>query len=435
MENILIKNTLILVQPGELAENQDILIENGSIKNVNHYIDSTNFKGTVVDGRNYLFMPGLIDSHIHTSQQLLRGRILDAKPIIWTRVMLPFETQLTEPKMKLSAEIAALEMITSGTTGFVESGSYHMMSAASVYAKSGLRGALSSSTMDDPTLPSAIRMNADEAIQQNNELYDNFNTISNLKVYYSLRALNACSDELILKAADMAKKHHTFLEAHMNEYPAEVQGIIDRTGQHPYEFLESLDVLGPRFIGAHSIFLTSHEKAIIQKHHVKICHCPFSNAGKGVPDTPELLDHHIPAGIGTDGAAHGGLSLWNEMKIFRSVMNLRHGVQKHISNIMPSKRIFDMTITNGAQILNEQGSLGKIKAGYKADLIGININQPHLYPSGNWQNTLLESVNANDVTEMIIGGKFIMRNREVLTLDQERIMFEARKWSKENGFI
>jgi 5-methylthioadenosine/S-adenosylhomocysteine deaminase len=428
MQDILIKNTTVLIAPGEIVENQDILIQNGRIQAVAPIIESSHFTGTVIDGRARLFMPGLIDSHLHTGQQLLRGSVLDAKPIIWTRVMLPFESHLTEEKMKLSAEIAALEMITGGTTGFVESGSYHMMAAAEVFAKSGLRGALSTSTMDDPTLPAKISMSASEAIDQTNQLFDAFHQTGNLKVYYSLRALNACSDELIQLAAHAARSRNTFLEAHMNEYPAEVEGIKNRTGLHPYDFLEKLGVLGPHFLGAHSIFLTDHEKELIERHHVKICHCPFSNAGKGVPNTPNLLHHRISIGMGTDGAAHGGLSIWNEMKIFRSVMNLHHGVQHNIPNIMPAQQIFNIILNGGADALNETGQLGKIEPGYKADLISIDLNQPHLYPSGNWQNTLLESVNANDVTDMIVGGKILMRNREVLTLDRERIMHDARQF-------
>lgn len=91
-------------------------------------------------------MPGLCDSHMHTGQQLLKGQILDALPMIWTRIMLPFESTLTPEKMELSAELAALEMIKSGTTSFVDAGSYFMESAADVYLQSGLRGLLSAST-------------------------------------------------------------------------------------------------------------------------------------------------------------------------------------------------------------------------------------------------------------------------------------------------
>ena len=136
-------------------------------------------------------MPGLIDSHMHTGQQLLKGLVLDAKPIIWTRIMLPFESTLTPDKMRLCAQAAALEMIKCGTAGFIDAGSYHMETAASVYEESGLRGALSYSTMDEEGLPESIAMDAEEALKRTDSLYDRFHGKGNLKVYYSLRALNS----------------------------------------------------------------------------------------------------------------------------------------------------------------------------------------------------------------------------------------------------
>ena len=115
-------------------------------------------------------MPGLCDCHMHTGQQLLKGKILDELPMIWTRIMLPFESTLTPEKMELSAMLAAVEMIKSGTTAFADAGSYFMESAASVYEKTGLRGVLSASTMDDEKLPASIRHTAEEALEQTERL-------------------------------------------------------------------------------------------------------------------------------------------------------------------------------------------------------------------------------------------------------------------------
>ena len=166
---------------------------------------------------------------------------------------------------------------------------------------------------------------------------------------------------------------------------------------------------------------------------VKTCHCPFSNCGKAVPDTPQLLEMGIPVGLGSDGAAHGGLSLWNEMKIFRSVMNIYHGVPNGNPKVMPAETILKIVLEGGAAALNEEGSLGRLEAGYKADIISINMDQPHLCPTGNKIHTLFECVNAGDVEDMIVGGRILMKNREVLSLDEERIMYESRKYMEENA--
>nr|WP_263850333.1 amidohydrolase family protein [Lacticaseibacillus zeae] len=140
-----------------------------------------------------------------------------------------------------------------------------------------------------------------------------------------------------------------------------------------------------------------------------------------MPPTPELLKAGVSIGLGSDGAAHGGLSLWQEMKIFRAIMTLHYGVPQHIANIMPATTIMSLVLDGGAAALNMSGQLGRIAPGYQADIIGLDIDSPHLWPTGNWNNTLLESVNANDVADSMVAGKWLMRKRKVLTLDVERI--------------
>ena len=431
--DLLIKGADVLINSGELRGNVDIAIADGRILAVDADLAQAYEADEVLDGRYKLFMPGLVDSHMHTGQQLLKGLVLDAKPIIWTRVMLPFESTLTPEKMRLSAQAAALEMIKSGTAGFIDAGSYFMEDAAAVYETSGLRGALSYSTMDEEGLPESLAMDANEAVRRTDSLFDAFHGKGNLKVYYSLRALNSCSNRLVELEAEHARDRNTMLQAHMNEYMGEVNGILEREGMRPYEYLEKMQVLGGNFLGAHSLILTDREKELVRDRGVKVCHCPFSNCGKAVPDTPQLLEMGIPVGLGTDGAAHGGLSLWNEMKIFRSVMNIIHGVPNRNPKVMPAKTILHMALEGGAAALGEEGQLGRVEAGYKADLIGIDMNQPHLCPTGDKIHTLLECVNAGDVSDMVVGGRVLMKNRTVLTLDEERILYESRKYMEETA--
>ena len=429
--DLLIKDGSLLIKYDQLEEHVDMAVSGGRILETGKELWKKYQAVETINGKGKLFMPGLIDSHMHTGQQLLKGLVLDAKPIIWTRIMLPFESTLTPDKMRLCAQAAALEMIKCGTAGFIDAGSYFMEDAAAVYEKSGLRGALSYSTMDEEGLPESIAMDANEAVSRTDSLFDTFHGKGNLKVYYSLRALNSCSNRLVELEAEHAKDRNTMLQAHMNEYMGEVNGILEREGMRPYEYLEKMQVLGGNFLGAHSLILTDREKELVRDRGVKVCHCPFSNCGKAVPDTPQLLEMGIPVGLGTDGAAHGGLSLWNEMKIFRSVMNIIHGVPNRNSKVMPAETILRMVLEGGAAALGEEGQLGRVEAGYKADLIGIDMNQPHLCPTGDQIHTLLECVNAGDVSDMVVGGRVLMKNRTVLTLDEERILYESRKYMEE----
>ena len=428
--DLLLMNVDFLDENWERVRGRDIVIRDGVIVEIRKHGDSETVyeANETVDGGEMLYLPGFIDSHMHTGQQLLRGRVLDAMPMIWKRIMLPFESTLNEEKMRLSAELAALDMIRSGTCGFIDAGSYFMDKAAEVYETSGLRGALSVSTMDEEGLPASIAMTAEEAIEKTDILFERFHGKGNLKVFYSLRSLISCSEDLIERAAIRAREKGTTLQAHMNEYPGEITLFLSRFQKRPYEFLDAKGILGPWFLGAHSLLLSEEEKDLMCDRQVRICHCPFSNCGKAVPETPSLLRRQIPVGIGTDGAAHGGLSLWNEMRIFRSVMNVTCGVPLAEPAIMPAKTILDMVTKGGAACLGEE--TGTIAVGKRADLIGIDLDAPHLWIHGVISNTLVESVSAEDVKNVIVGGRMLMKNREILTLDEEKIRREARAFTK-----
>ena len=427
--DLLIRHADHLDEDFELKTGDSIAIADGRIERIGPLseLEEAYTFSRKLEGTGCIYMPGLVDSHMHTGQQLLRGRVLDAMPMIWTRIMLPFESTLTPELMRLSAQLAALDMIQSGTVGFIDAGSYHMAAAAEVYLESGLRGALSCSTMDQRDLPESIAMDCKEAIRQTDELYDGFHGKGSLKVYYSLRSLISCSRELMEAAADRARERDTMLQAHMNEYPGEINPFLEREQLRPYQYLDRLGVLGDNFLGAHSLLLSEDEKELIRERGVKVCHCPFSNCGKAAPDTPSLLTRGITVGLGTDGAAHGGLSLWNEMKIFRSVMNLRYGVPLSEPAIMPAKTILRMATAGGQACLGNQGE-GVIREGALADIIGIDMQKPHLAVYGRISNTLLESVNASDVTDTIVGGRVLMEKGEIQVLDSERILAEARAY-------
>ncbi|MCI6888098.1 MAG: amidohydrolase family protein [Lachnospiraceae bacterium] len=430
MAKLIVTDAAVLCADGKIRKHQTLEAVDGIITAIRPY-DSSDvgscMHDSFIDGYGKLVMPGLADCHMHTGQQLLKGRILDELPMIWTRIMLPFESTLTPELMRLSAELAALEMIHSGTTAFVDAGSYHMQEAAAVYAQSGLRGVLSVSTMDAPGLPASIACDAGKAVSMTEALADACAGYPLIKTAWSLRSLMSCSEELIIMVSQRAREHGALLQAHMNEYAGEVNDILQHRSMRPFEYLDSLGVLGPHFIAAHCLMLSEQEKNLIQKHDVKITHCPFSNCGKGIPDTPALLNRGICVGLGTDGAAHGGLSLWNEMKIFRSVMNAAHGVPSGDPAIMPAARILQMSTENGYRLIGEPDG-GSLAVGKKADFITIDLRHPHLMPTGNLIHTLLECVTAGDVCDMAANGKLLMKSREILTLDEERILHDAENY-------
>lgn len=380
----------------------------------------------VVDCRSKLVMPGLVDCHTHTGQQLLRGHVLDELPMIWTRVMLPFESALTPELMGLSARLCALEMIKSGTTAFADAGSYFMDRAAEVYLESGLRATLTCSTMDQPGLPASIACTTAEAVADNDRLFDDYDGRGLLSVGYSLRALMSCSEELVLTVSEHAAERGASVQAHMNEYPAEINHTLQAHGMRPFEYLDGLGVLDGRFMAAHCLMLSEAEKDIVAARGVKVCHCPFSNCAKGVPDAPGLQDRGVVEGFGTDGAAHGGVSLWGEMRLFRSVMNVTQGVAIADPAIMPAPKVVSMATEGGYGFLGVNG--GHVREGEVADLITVDLASPVMFPTGDVVKSLMECCTAEQVRDMAVGGRMLMRDRCVLTIDEGRVMAEAGEY-------
>lgn len=430
--DILIKNCLLLTEEFEVEENMSIAIKDSYIVAVDkkEVIEQTYISSETIDGKHKVFMPGLIDAHTHICQQLLRGKIMDQLPMIWKRIMVPFESNLTPEDVRISAQLANLEMIKSGTTSFSDAGGMYMDEVASVLVKSGLRGAITPSTMDnDSTAPKNMLSTIKEAIKRNADLYNTYHGAGDgrLSIWFSLRTLISCSEDLVVKIFEMADEYQTNVHVHMNEYPNEVTYSLEHHQKRPIEYLDSLGVLGSNLVSAHSILLSENEIDLIKKHDVKVVHCPISNLGKGMPKTPRLLQSKVKVGLGTDGTAHAGLSLFNEMKVFRSAMHTGYGVPTHDPLIMPAKTLLNLATKGGAQVTFNEDKLGSIIEGKKADLISIDLDQPHIYPTHNLVNTLVEVVNHTDVKDMIVDGKIIMKNREVLTLDEEKINYESRE--------
>ncbi len=424
--DILIKNARVLKPDMTVSSNQFIAIKDSKIVETGDGEGQYEAK-TVMDDSHILWMPGLTDAHVHTSQQFLKGSLLDEKPVIWKRINVPFEASLTEETMALSARLAGAEMIKNGTTSFVDAGGPHVEAAAEEYLKMGMRSALTWQTTDGAKVPDGLRVETKEGLPRLERLYRDYHGKGGLiQVYYSVTSLTACTEELFRSVLLAAKEKGIAAECHMNEYASEIMDFMERYQVRPFEYLEQIGALTDRFVAAHCIMLSEAEIEIMAKHRVRAVHCPFSNCGKGVPPTPRLLGAGIPVAFGSDGAGHGGLDLFREMRTFRCVMNVTRGTGSGNPQIMPARTLLSMAADGGARALMTE-NLGRIEEGCLADLIGINLDQPHLMGTGSLVNSLVESVSGADVCHSIIHGKLVMKNRELLTVDEEKVLYETGK--------
>ena len=415
--DILIKNALYI--------DGDITIKKGNIAIKDGKIllspDPEVSSEKIIEDDRLLWMPAFTDGHIHTSQQLLRGRLLDVKPVIWKKVNVPFECMLDEEDSELSAEIAALEMIRSGTGLLIDAGGKFPGIFASVFGKAGLKGRVTRFSND--RAPESLKLAADKVIAEVLSLPAE----GNILPIFSVTALTAASRDHFHAVFEAAREYDIPIEVHMNEYASEVCDFIEAYGSRPFEYLDREHLLdGVRMVAPHCIFLSETEKSIIHEYDIHVIHCPFSNCGKGVPDTPSLLAWGIPVGFGSDGAGHGGLDLFKDMRLFRGLMNATHGVATADSTIMSAETLIRIVTAGGASALYSDAA-GVISEGAPADIIALDISSPHLFPTQNIIHSIVESADGHDVDTMIIGGRVLMEGRRILSMDEDGIMEKARK--------
>ena len=386
---------------------------------------------TVLDGRGKMMTPGFIDGHVHVCQHLLRGRTNDEYPMVWTRFLVPFESRLQPEDTYISAQLSCLEMIKSGTTGFLDSGGVHMDRAVEAVIGSGMRAAIAKSTMDTGNaIVGAMKETTQEAIDHTIELYDAYNGAADgrISVYFALRQLMTCSPELVDRVKEEADRRNTGIHMHLCEHRDEVSYCLQHYQMRPTAFLADRGLLNERLVTAHNVMLSSEDIQLLTRNHVNIIHCPRSNASNhGFPKTPEILADGGIIGLGSDGASSSGMCLIDEARTLRYITQAYWGLASFDPVILTCQTLLRMLVSGGAAAIGQRDELGEVAVGKKADVILINIEQPHLYPTQNLVNTIIASACAADVTDSIIDGRLVMKNREVLTLDEEKILADARQ--------
>ncbi len=433
--DILINDCRILTPEYSIEKNYSIAIKDSIILEIGPTMTmKIKYEGKeTISGKGKLAMPGFVDGHTHTSQQLLRGRITDEYPVIYLRFNLPYESKLDEHDVGLCTSLSCLEMIKSGITSFADAGSTDLHKVVEKVSQSGLRAALTRATSDKgDLLPSNMMDTTTEAIRKTEQLYKEFNGSADgrINIWFQFRSVATCSEELIRGVADKAREYNTGLHTHLSEYNETILYTLGKYGIREVEFLDRLGAVGPNLLAAHSILVNERDLDILNNRNAKIVHCPRSNLGKGFTKTPQMLGLGMSVGLGTDGAAHSGLSMFREMTAFRHSQIAQWGVPYFDSSVMPTRTLIEMATLGGAKALQLDKQIGTLEIGKKADLIMINIDQPHIIPTHNLLNTLTETVETNDIVDVIVNGKILMENRSVKSIDEEKLMFEAKSQYK-----
>jgi 5-methylthioadenosine/S-adenosylhomocysteine deaminase len=386
--------------------------------------------GTTIDATGKLVIPAWVNAHTHLSISLYRGIGSDLRLHDWLRKAIwPLEERYCNPEnVYLGNCLSLLEMIKAGT-GTIADMNFFAEYAAKAIIDSGLRGVLGEALFSTPT-PSIH--DPLDALDVTAGFISRYHDHPLVRPYVILHAPFTCSAELYERAAALAAEWDVMTCSHVAETQAEVQQIRERYGMTPVGWLDSLGVLDPRFIAIHAVHLTDDDKAILAKSGAGVVHNPHSNMmlGSGICDVPGLMKLGIQVGLGTDSASsNNSLSLINEMQTAAKL----HKLTLKDSSVLAAHTVVRMATSVNADILGLGGTTGHLSEGMSADVAIVNLDSPNMIPLHDAYAQLVYSLENSDVESLVVAGRIIMENRRVLTLDEEIILKEVRKWVRTSG--
>ena len=426
--NILIKNALILSPNTDFKDNlMSLLIEDDIISEISEEIDDAK-ADKIIDAEGKILLPGLVNTHTHLSMTLFRGVADDLSLDTWLNDHIwPLEANLNGDYCYTGALLGAVEMIKSGTTTFSDM-YFYMEDVARAVDEAGLRAVLGYGMID---FGDAERRK--DELKANMDLYKSCNGMADGRITVSLTPHSpyTASEELLLKARELADENNMLIHIHVSETQKEIEDSIADKGLRPFEYLDKIGFLGPDVIAAHSVWLSEEEIEIIKKHDVKVSHNPCSNMklASGVAPVAELLENDVCVSIGTDGASsNNNLDLIEELK----TASLLQKVTTLNPESLSSDEAVRMATISGAQALGLADEIGSIEVGKKADIILIDTKTANMQPqSTNISSNVIYSANGSNVDTTICNGKILMENRKLTVLDEEEIYKKAVKELKE----
>lgn len=435
MKQIYIKNALIFTMDNQSQayKSGSILIQEDRILAIGE-VDPSLIKpeAEIIDAKDRVILPGLINTHVHTSQQLGRGLGDDVNLLTWLRERIwPYESNLTEEDSYISTLMCNLELIKSGVTAFAEPGGQFVSSMAKAVSESGIRGVLAKSVMDTGEgLPKSWQKTRAEELETQEESIKKFHNTAQgrVKVWFGIRTIFNASDNLILQTKERADKHNVGVHMHVAEIKEEVEFSRETRGATTVKHLENLGVLDKNFLAVHTVWMTDEEIEIFKNRGVKVSHNPAAAMRVlGFAKVPKMLKEGICVTIGTDGApSNNRMNMIDEMWL----TSLIHKGWRLDPTVVKAEEILRMATINGAKAILDEENLGSLEVGKKADLIIINPNTVDMLPMHDPVANLVTSMHGSNVESMICDGKWIMKNRKIMTVDEEAIIAEAKDRAK-----
>ncbi len=414
---------------------QRSVIENGAVAIAGDHIVAAGPRAEIdakytashrLDRGDAILTPGLINTHTHAAMSLFRGIADDLKLQEWLdRYIFPAEAKNVDREfVKWGTRLAVLEMALSGTTTYTDMYYFEDTVAAETKA-AGLRGVLGETIIG---FPSPDYKSPQAALIGTEAFLKSYADDPLIVPAVAPHSIYTNSDDTLVACRRLADRYQKPLVIHLAETKKENDDSMAQRKKTPTAALEALGVLNGWTVAAHGVWLDDADLATLKARGTGLAHCPSSNMmlSSGIAPVVKILSLQIPVGLGTDGVAGS-----NNDHDMMEEMDLAAKLQKVSTNdprSLPAKEAFAMATIGGAKALRMDKLIGSIEPGKRADLITIRLDEPNAVPMYDVYAQLVYALKGADVSDVMVNGKMIVRERRMLTLDTAEILAKAEEY-------
>ncbi|HEV1994449.1 MAG TPA: amidohydrolase [Candidatus Acidoferrum sp.] len=380
----------------------------------------------IVDAKGKLVLPGFINGHTHVPMTLLRGLKDDVTLEEWlTKFIFPAEAKnVNEEFVRWGTRLAAAEQIRGGITTFADM--YYFEDAIAEETKAaGMRGVLGETILD---FPAPDNKNSAAMLEYTERFLKRWQGDPLIHAAVAPHSMYTCSQKTLQDAAALARKYKAPILIHVAESKKELTDSREKNGTTPVQYLDKIGILGPDVLAAHCIFVDETDRKILAQREVGCVHNPSSNMmlASGVAPVIEERAAGVAVGLGTDGPAgsNNDLDLMEEMDLAAKLQK----ITKMDPQALGAKAVVEMATIEGARALHMEKEIGSLEVGKKADLILIGLDAPNAVPMYDVYAQLAYALKGSDVETVIIGGRVVMRDKKLLTVDEPAVIAKAKEF-------
>lgn len=413
--------------PFSLIRDGEVVIENGRVVSVGSAGHSAGPSGQVLRFPHHALLPGLVNVHTHVAGSLFRG-LTEDRPDGFYGLALPMERYLSEEATYLLSRLGVAEVMLAGCTVMHEI-FHHPAATARAAAELGIRAQLASKVFDTDLISigrgqrTPVPDEGDRRLAQNCELFDTWDGAADgrIQIRFGAHAADTCSPELLGRIQAEAKARGAGRHIHVAQSPEERDFMAARYGTGSIEFLDDQGFLGPDVVVAHVVYATGRGIELLALTDTPVAHCPAITAKRGrFAPVRTIYEAGIRVGWGTDWVT---MDPWDMMRFGISVPRL----QSQEIDLLSAREALWRTTMGSATVLGLARELGSLEPGKLADLILIDLQQPHLAPLHDPVTTLVYNASGRDVTHVMVGGEFVVTDRQLQAASADGIVAEAQQ--------